>query len=417
MRARIGWVILVGGLVALGARPALAQSYGIELHNSLMPASGGMAGASVTQPQDLQSALGGNPATLTQFRGTQFAFGGAWAEPTYNITQTANLPGVGVGPYSAKSGTPGAVAGNIGVTQDLTALGLPVTLGMGFLTNAGAGVNFREVPNSNGTSAQYIALDVVSAAGVDLTDRLALGGAFILGSSYLDGPFVDTSGMTPAYGLRGTLGVNYWVNDNTSIGGYYQTKKHFNFQDGAIIAGTPYDVRFDHPQNISFGIANNGLADGRLLLAMDAIYKIHSNADFLRAIYKDQWVLQFGAQYQVNSRICLRAGYGWNSDPMAGPRITSIGGVPFPDGVPGLRYVQGQFAAVSTQRITGGVGVRDLLPGLDFDLFAGGMFRNSENFATTTASVESWWAGGGFTWRFRRGACDCLCVADQWCCH
>jgi long-chain fatty acid transport protein len=64
------------------SRQVTAQSFGVELHNTLMPASGGMGGASLALPQDLQSAINGNPATLTQFRGTQFAFGGGWAEAT-----------------------------------------------------------------------------------------------------------------------------------------------------------------------------------------------------------------------------------------------------------------------------------------------------------------------------------------------
>ena len=54
---------------------AYGQSFGVELHNTLMPASGGMGGASVARPQDLTSAINANPATLTQFQGTQFMFG------------------------------------------------------------------------------------------------------------------------------------------------------------------------------------------------------------------------------------------------------------------------------------------------------------------------------------------------------
>ncbi len=41
-----------------------AQGFGVELHNTLMPASGGMGGVSIASPQDLPSALHGNPATL-----------------------------------------------------------------------------------------------------------------------------------------------------------------------------------------------------------------------------------------------------------------------------------------------------------------------------------------------------------------
>ncbi|MCA9269790.1 MAG: hypothetical protein KDA41_15020, partial [Planctomycetales bacterium] len=243
----------------------------------------------------MQSALNANPATLTQFRGTQFSFGGAWAEATYDITQTGSLPGIGVDPFSAKSGTPGAALPHIGVTQSLSALGLPATFGMGFLGNAGAGVDFRDVPNANGTSAEYVALDIVTAAGVELTERLSLGAAFFLGNSFLDGPFVDLGGMTPAYGIRGTVGLNYALSDATQLGAYWQTRKEFQFDDAVLFpGGTPADVLLDHPENIGLGIANSSLFDGRLLLAADVLYKQYAETDFLGAIYNDQWVYQFG---------------------------------------------------------------------------------------------------------------------------
>ena len=90
--------------VGLSASNAKAQTFGIELHNNLMPASGGMAGASLSRPQDLQSGINGNPATLRQFQGTQFSFGGAWADANYHVSQADPLPLLGVTPFSAKSG-------------------------------------------------------------------------------------------------------------------------------------------------------------------------------------------------------------------------------------------------------------------------------------------------------------------------
>ena len=412
---RLTCVIVLGLLGIMSAQQANAQSFGIELHNTLMPASGGMAGVSLARPQDLQSAINGNPATLTQFRGTQFSFGGGWAEATYRVTQLAPLPALGVTPYSAKSGTPGAAVGNIGVTQDFTALGMPVTAGIGFITNAGAGVDFREVPESSGTSAHYMALDIPVAIGVKLTDRFSAGAALTLGSSFLDGPFVDIGGMTPAFALRGTVGFTYDLGSDTTVGMYWQTMKSYHFEDAVVFAdGTVDDVDFQHPENFGLGIANNCLMDGRLLLAMDVLYKQHSKADFLRAIYRDQWVYQFGAQYEVNRRLRVRLGYAYNENPMRSPVPSSVGGVPMPDGVPGVRYVQGQFAAISQHRMTGGVGLRDLLPGLDFDIFAGGMFENTDQLAATVVSVQSYWVGAGLTWRFGRGASDCQHIASQW---
>ncbi len=414
---RIRFIVLAMVVPLASSRPVWGQSFGIELHNTMMPAAGGMAGASLARPQDLQSAINGNPATLTQFRGTQFSFGGGWAEPTYNITQLDPLPLVGVTPYSAKSGTPGGVLGNIGVTQDFSALGLPATLGMGLMTNAGAGVDFRDVPESNGTSAQYLALDIVAAVGVDVTERLSMGASFILGSSFLDGPFVDLGGMVPAYATRGSLGTYYDLGYHTSLGAYWQSKKSFVFSDAELFpGGLAADINFDHPTNVGLGIANDGLMDGRLLLAVDVLYKVHSDADFLRALYKDQWVFQFGAQYKWNPCLRLRAGYAYNENPMRDAIVTSIGDVPLPDGIPGLRYIQGQFAAISQHRITAGVGRRDVLPGIDFDFFAGGMFENTDQFASTIARVESYWLGFGLTWRFGRGACERLPVPDEWGC-
>jgi long-chain fatty acid transport protein len=45
-----------------------------------------------------------------------------------------------------------------------------------------------------------------------------------------------------------------------------------------------------------------------------------------------------------------------------------------------------------------------VLPGLDFDAFAGGMFQASQQLGNfTNVSVESYWIGVGLTWRFNSG--------------
>jgi long-chain fatty acid transport protein len=390
---------LIAAATAASLPAARAQSYGVEFHNTMMPASGAMGGASVARPQDHLSAINGNPATLMQYPGTNFTFGGAWAEATYNIAQLEPLPLVGVDPYSAKSQQPGGSAGNIGVAQEIELAGVPSVFGLGFFTGAGGGVSFRQVPESNGTSAQYVNLDVIAALGVPMTERLSLGGAFTIGTAFLDGPFTDTGGMTTAYGLRGTVGATYALSDNTTLGAYWQTKKHFHFEDAAVFNRQGFDVTFDHPENVGLGIADQGFMDGRLLLAMDVLYKQYDNAAFLEDIFKNQWVYQFGAQYQASSRVKLRCGYSYNTDPMRVATRTEIGGVPLPDGVPALRYIQGQFAAIGLHHVTAGVGLANILPGVDSDFLVGGMFEESQRFAGTIASVESYWVGMYLTWR------------------
>src|SRR5262245_9219941 len=165
------------------------QSFGPELHNTLMPAAGGMGGVSIAQPQDLTSSINGNPASLTQFSGTQFLFGGAWAEPTFHLDQTEALPLLGVDPFSAKSTAPGGAASNIGVTQDLSALGMPATFGLAFTTAAAGVVDFRNIPESNGTNSALTVFELTESLGLQLTDRLSVGAGLALGVAFFDGPF------------------------------------------------------------------------------------------------------------------------------------------------------------------------------------------------------------------------------------
>ncbi|MGI9517257.1 MAG: OmpP1/FadL family transporter, partial [Pirellulaceae bacterium] len=227
--SRIHAALLTGLLIGCLTLPhaAFGQSYGVELHNTMTPASGGMGGASIAEPQDLLSAINGNPAAMTQFRGTQFSFGGGWAEANYDLTHTGNNDLPGITPFSSASGTPGTALGNIGVTQDMTVLGLPVTTGVGLITTAGLGVDYAAVPESNNTALTLQILQFQPAIGVRLTDRLSAGASFGLHTSTFDGLFVGSSKATPAYGARGQFGVNFRVNRRTHIGGYYQTKARF----------------------------------------------------------------------------------------------------------------------------------------------------------------------------------------------
>jgi long-chain fatty acid transport protein len=400
----------------LTATESRAQSFGVELHNNLMPASGGMAGTSLARPQDLQSAINANPATLTQFHGTQFSFGGAWAESTYDLGYDGSVPALnalGLSAFQAKSGAPGAMLGNIGVTQDFSSLGMPATLGIGLKSSSGASAEWRAAPGSNGTTVSLMVLDMIMGLGVDLTDRLSTGASLSVGTGFMDGPWVGATGNANAYGLRGRLGLDYDLTEWTSLGFYYQTKQHFTFEDNIRFlipgpAGDIYlDTNVDLPQNVGLGIANNRLLDGRLLLAADVLYKQWTDADLFGALYHDQWVVQLGTQYTMG-RVRLRLGYAWAENPIRDNPGQSAGGVTPPNGRPVIEYVQSTLAVVNEHRLSGGVGICNVLPGIDFDIFAGGMFGASQDFAggAVTASLESYWIGAGLTWHFGRGACE-----------
>ena len=398
--------------VVTSAGIARGQSFGIELLNNMMPASGGMAGASIARPQDVQSAIHGNPATMSQYRGTNFAISGGWIEPTYNLSVGAPPPtGFGVGTFNnAKSDAQGVAAGNIGLTQDFSALGMPLTIGMGLMAGAGAGVDFRHVPASNGTHANIVALDIGTGAALQITDRLSAGATLALTNCTLDGPFVGLTGSSSDYALRASAGLNYDLGHDTSVGSYWKSQAKYTFENLVAFPSDPtnyLDVKVDRPEVLGFGIANSSLLDGRLLLAVDAVYQLYTDTALFGAIYEDQWSFQLGAQYTVNERMHVRAGYAWNENPMRDLVGSGLGGILPPGGINHVEYIQALFAAIPQHRVTAGVTAKDVLPGIDLDFFAGGMFEESQTFGVTTATLKGYWVGTGLTWHFGRGAAEC----------
>ncbi len=403
-------------LVLSSAKITRAQSFGIELHNNLMPASGAMGGASIAAPQDVQSAIGGNPSTLSQYRGTTFSFSGGWIEGTYNLSYDGSnqlLNQAGLGPFAAKSGAPGSALGNIAVAHEMSVLGRPLTWGTALMSASGASAEWRGVPNANGTSVALTVLDIATGAGMDVTDRLSVGATIGLGTGTLDGPFLGATAAAVAYSLRGRVGVDYDLTDCTTLGLYYQTKASYQFDNNIRLPnpgpqGDIYlDTEIELPQNLGVGISNRRLMDGRLLLACDVLYKQWTEAKFMGALYEDQWAIQLGSQYDAG-RIKLRLGYTWCTNPIRDNPPGIISGIIPGGGAPGVEYVQSTLAVVNPHRLSGGVGIRDALPGVDLDIFAGGMFRGSEDFVNgaVTTDLQAYWVGAGLTWHFCRGAGD-----------
>jgi long-chain fatty acid transport protein len=402
-------LVLVGVVtIAAGtaAAPATAQTYGIDFRNTLMPASGGMAGTSVAAPQDFLSAINANPAALTHYRGTHFTLGGAFAEATVDLEQKTGVPLLGVAPFSAKSSTPGAVVPAIGVAQEVTGLPLPTTVGLAVFGAAGGGSSYVQVPASNATSSYLLLLEFAPSVAVELTERLSLGATMFVGDGYASGPFVGTSGMTNAYALRGGFGLDYELGDATWLGAYYQSTQAFRFDNEAILFSDrrPRDVDMGLPQQVGMGIANESLMDGRLLLAADALYLDWRSAALFKSLYRGQWVMQLGAQYRATDRVKLRLGYALAQNPINDAVGTRIGPIEVPGGIPAVKYLQSQFAIINEHRMAAGIGVSDLfMRGLDFDAFAGGMFPAGESLGRSTyVSVESYWLGVGFTWHVDR---------------
>ena len=392
-------LLLAGCLICIGPRDAWGQPYGVSGGNNLMPASGGMGGTSVARPQDFLSAVNFNPAALTQYEGTQFTLAGTWAEPTFNIDQSAAIGSIGVSQFNAKSSTPGILAPNIGVFQQTEVNGRDMHVGLALISASGLGTNFLHMPQSGSASSYLLVLEVAPSVGFQLTDDLAVGAGVFLGTAFLEGPYIARSAMTNDYALRANVGLDYDVSDETNLGFYWKTRQNFTFHNQEVLGpGTPgNDIHLGLPEQFGIGIANSSLADGRLLLAADVLYLMWDTADFWKNQYRNQWILQLGMQYEVNDHFKIRAGYDFAENPID----DNVGTTGNTQENALAKYTQAQFGVINENRFTFGVGAVDVLPGLDFDLFAGGMPRVSHNFGPSTiVNLESYWIGAGLTWRF-----------------
>ena len=383
---------------------ACGQGYGTDSQNVLTPAAGGMAGVSLAKPQDVPAAIFGNPATLTQFRGTQFTLGGAWVEGYPTVTNNGSLNN-GV-PFSVTSRTQGFACPEIGVIQDLRSVGVPGAFGLGFGSLSGLGAEYRgRAPDGsflNNVTNEYIVLGVTAAVGVELGERLSLGGAITLGNAYeqlgFTGPLAS-SAMVNAYGLRGNFGLDYALNQCNTIGAYYQTRLDFKFPDAVRFANAYHDLSVSQPETAGIGWANNSLMDGNLLIAADVYYKLWENAPLWEDVFVNQWAFAVGTQL-TRGKFKYRLGYSYNGNPINHSVGDKLDG--FPIGKDAVQLFQASSTATINQhRLTGGIGRQGfLVPNLDLDLFAGGLFNANDEFGDSQASVAVYYIGMGFTWRY-----------------
>lgn len=405
-------VIALSLVLGVNFQSALGQGYGTDTQNVLTPAAGGMAGVSLAEPQDVPAAVFGNPATLSQFHGTQFTLGGGWVEGYPTITNNGSLNELNPGqPFSATSRTQGFAATDIGVAQDLRSLGLSGTLGMGLAGLSGLGAEYRgRVPENTGlnnTSSEYMVLGVNLGAGFDLTERLSAGATITLGTGFEQlgfvGPLVS-SAMVNAYGLRGTLGLDYDLNECNTIGAFYQTRMDFEFPNAVRFLGNYNDIHVAQPETFGIGFANRSLLGGDLLIAADVYYKLWENAPLYQDIFVNQWAFAVGTQL-TRGKLKYRLGYSYNSNPLNHDVGNSLDGFPVAQAQVQL-FQAASMATISQHRITGGIGRQGfLVPSLDLDLFAGGLLNAADQFGDTRAAVAAYYIGLGLTWRY--DCCRC----------
>ena len=435
-------------LLAATSTGVMAGPYGYDLHNVLAPVSASMAGTSIAKPLDNVSAVFGNPAGLSEYRGTEFTFGATWYKPSAVLEHDGTVLGaIGGGAFKQSNRNEGYLVPQIAVTQDLRGLGIPGTLGAGVTATNGIGVEYRKDPRTAGLSAELIVLGANFGLSWDLTENLTIGASTTMTYSMLDLGLLSTSAQTHDIAFKGSLGATYKLPHATQVGIFYHSELRQDFDD--IIQTSPSsgqaadslipfgnntrsdgqttNLIIEQPRTLGIGISNEMFMDGNLYLAADIMYKNWANADFWQDVYTDQWIFSMGAQL-TQGPWEFRAGYGYADDPTRNsvkgltqlPNVCAglaaqCTAIPSGNSAVGINVTEllqaSQAQVIYRHRISAGFGYKGFLaPFLDLDAHVAHQFETDRRYGTgipgvintnhTESEVSSWHAGFALTWHF-----------------
>lgn len=413
--------ILVAAITALFIPAAQATTFGTDVNNTALPATGGMGGASVARTVEGAAAVFGNPANLTQYKeGTTFTFGATFLDPDIEVEHAGGLLGA-TQPWEGSSNADKYLIPTIAVTQGMGGLGLEnLVLGLG-LTATGAGSDFRDTPNSLGANGEVIIFMANVGAGYQVTENLSLGLMATIGNGYAQASLNGNSSSAHNFGFRATLGATYDMGA-TSFGAYYRSPLKITYDDyifNGPVATSPGEDQYwsdawQQPQEFAVGISNNSLMGGDLLISADIIHKDYSSADFYTDFFRDQTVFALGGQL-TTGKAQWRLGYTHARSPIkenldAGQIgignnytigfPTTTGQIPVTGAV--VEYFQATNAgAIWEDSFSAGFGYQ-VLPMLRVD--AHGAFAPSESDNVgplNKVKASNWQAGVGFTWAFK----------------
>jgi len=380
---------------------ASAANFGTDLNLTMMPAAGGMGGVGIASPQGVGASVFGNPATLSQFKGTHFMLGGTFYKPDVK----AKHNGLGLN-WSGDSKAGPYLLPNVAVSHELPN---NLTMGVGVSAISGVGSDFRGIEGSLDPLAEIIVFGANAGLAYQINEQFSLGLMTTIGFGLGQAGLVENTASTSGFGLRGTLGATYKQNQ-TIIGGYIRTPLAIKYDKMVKYdAGAYHNPTFEQPGEIALGISNSSLMDGNLLLEMDVTYKDWNSAESYQDLYDSQTVFNIGAQLTTGA-FKWRAGFihadspikknvGSNVGTIDSLYISALGGNTALN--PGLvHYVQ----AVNTEviwedQVTFGLGW-DISKNMTLDFHAAVALQRDEQIGTTKVTAGAWQTAAGLSWKF-----------------
>ena len=326
----------------------------------------GMGGADLAVARDT-TAMNTNPAGITQVPGSGLDMYGALAYPLSvvhrdrfgNDAEVSNrLIVLGSGGYTRQLGDG------------------PVTMGIGFFAQGGAGNVFKNLATPFGTrdelSSQFRIGKVTPTVAYKVNDSLSLGVSLqVVYTDIRQKAFPETSVFDPVdpartffgtevkgmdgfgYGVK--LGALYKVSDRLTVGAAYTGKMSLPLRGGKVIVNmtsvglgkvTYSDARIEGmslPQEFGVGIAVRVVKP--LLFSAEVNWIDWSGAlktSTLRASnpdnpaapptlalpstlnWRDQYVFAVGAAYDLTEKAILRAGYNYGRNPIPSNTLSPL---------------------------------------------------------------------------------------------
>ena len=351
--------IAVGATLAMGLSASAFATDGYQLIGIGQYAIG-MAGAVVAAPDDPLSAAMSNPAGLALMT-PQAAF----SAEIFNPVRKTNLGFGEIGSHTNVYGIPaiGWVA---------PAFAKNWVFGGGVYGTSGLGVNYLQNLGSMGyaqASSSINFMQMAPSVAWKVNSHLAVGASLNIAAEQasfqqtfteyfptgLPSPYPSAVPVTGglnlaspswAYGVGATLGVLYKVNDMVTLGATYKSPIIFtpltwqagtqNGPGGVTGNAGQYSGHLNYPQQIALGLAIRPIPQWLISVEGQWINWAATMNNFtiygpwngqssaaLPMHWSNQWVANFGTQYDVNNWLQVRAGYTWGSNPISNNTIAS----------------------------------------------------------------------------------------------
>jgi long-chain fatty acid transport protein len=326
-----------------------------------------MGGAATAQPLDINGSLLWNPATLSTFdsRIISVNAGAFFSSPKLSSSLSAGMLGPGA---PAVSGTTEDDRGTSIMPAIAMVFGKPEskhTFGISAFGISGFGVTFPEEPNNplspsfdptkpsnpinypqqaggfGRLQSDYMLLQVGFAYAYQLSDKVSIGiqptfnySSLELIPNPLSSPSMTlgypTSDKASAVGYGAQAGIFFDSQTGFKLGVAYKSQQYFNnfefkntYLDGSAAPGNNFTMNY--PAIASIG---TGYSLGVVDLALDYRYVMYSSTDGFEAKgwtptgsvqgfgWKDMSVVSFGIQYKGITKLPLRAGYTYSTNPI-----------------------------------------------------------------------------------------------------